>query len=61
MPYGHYRTVNISIFPDSNQDVDDDSERNVSETNSTSHHEDQDLDPWLKFFEEEAEIVDWDQ
>ena len=61
MPYGHYRTVNASIFPDSNQDDDDDdSERNVSETNSTSHHKDQDLDDWLKFFEEEDEIVDWD-
>ena len=56
-----YRTVNASIFPDSNQDDDDDdSERNVSETNSTSHHKDQDLDDWLKFFEEEDEIVDWD-
>ena len=63
MPYGHYRTVNASIFPDSNQDDDDDddSERNVSETNSTSRHKDQDLDAWLKFFEEEDEIVDWDQ
>ena len=33
LPYGHYRTVNASIFPDSNQDDDDDdddSERNVS-------------------------------
>ena len=61
LPYGHYRTVNVSIFPDSNQDDDDDSERNVSETNSTSHHKDQDLDAWLKFFQEEDEIVDWDQ
>ena len=57
LPYGHYRTVNASIFPDSNQDDDDDddSERNVSEINSTSHHKDQDLDAWLKFFEEEEE------
>ena len=61
LPYGHYRTVNASIFSDSNQDDDDDSERNVSETNGTSHHKDQDLDAWLKFFEEEDEIVDWDQ
>ena len=63
LPYGHYRTVKASIFPDSNQDDDDDddSERNVSETNSTSRHKDQDLDAWLKFFEEEDEIVDWDQ
>ena len=30
LPYGHYRTVSASIFPDSNQDDDDDSERNVS-------------------------------
>ena len=59
LPYGHYRTVNASIFPDSNQhDDDDDSERNVSETNSTSHHKDQDLDAWLNFFQEEDEIVD---
>ena len=58
----HYRTVNASIFPDSNQDDDDDdSKRNVSETNSTSHHKDQDLDAWLKLFEEEDEIVYWDQ
>ena len=64
LPYGHYRTVNASIFPDSNQDDDDDdddSERNVSEINSTSHHKDQDLDAWLKFFEEEEELVHWDQ
>ena len=62
LPYGHYRTVNASIFPDSNQDDDDDdSERNMSETNSTSQHKDQDLDDWLKFFEEEEELVDWDQ
>ena len=33
----------------------------MSETNSTSHHKNQDLDTWLKFFEEEDEIVDWDQ
>ena len=58
LPYGHYRTVNASIFPDSNQDDDDDSERNVSEINSTSHHKDQDLDAWLKFFQEEEELVD---
>ena len=63
LPYGHYRTVNASILSDSNQDDDDDddSERNVSETNSTSHQKDQDLDACLKFFEEEDEIVDWDQ
>ena len=61
LPYGHCRTVNASIFPDSNQDEDDDSDRNVSETNSTSHHKDQDLDAWLKFFQEKDEIVDWDQ
>ena len=64
LPYGHYRTVNASIFPDSNQDDDDDdddSERNVNEIKSTSHHNDQDLDAWLKFFEEEEELVDWDQ
>ena len=62
LPYGHYRTVNASIFPDSNQDDDDDdSERNVSEINSTSHHKDQDLYAWLKFFEEEEVLVDWDQ
>ena len=54
LPNGHYRTVNASVFPDSNQDDDDDSERNVSETNSASHHKDQDLDAWLKFFEEEG-------
>ena len=61
MPNGYYKTVNASIFPDSNQDDDDDSERNVTETNSTSHHKDQNLDASLKFFEEEDEIVDWDQ
>ena len=33
----------------------------MSETNSTSHHKDQYLDAWLKCFEEEDEIVDWDQ
>ena len=58
LPNGHYRIVNASIFPDSNQDDDDDSERNVSETNSTIHHKDQDLDAWLKFFVEEDAIVD---
>ena len=58
LPYGHYRTMNSSIFTDntdSNQDDDednDDSERNVSETNSTSHQEDEDLVVWLKFFKE---------
>ena len=38
LPYGHYRTVNASIFSDSNQDDDDDddSKGNVSETNSTT-------------------------
>ena len=61
LPYGHYRTANTSIFPHSNQDDDDDKERNVSETNSTSHHGDDDLDAWLKFSEEKDEIVDWDQ
>ena len=50
LPYGHYRAVNASIFPDSNQDDDDDSERNVSETNSTSHHKDQDLDALAGIF-----------
>ena len=60
MPYGRYRTVTASIFPDSNQEEDDDIERNVSEINNTSHHEDEDLDAWLRFFEEEDEIVDWD-
>ena len=63
--------MKASIFPDntdrddnSNQDDDDDNddnERNVSETNSTSHHEDEDIDAWLRFFEEEDEIVEWDQ
>ena len=58
--------MKASIFPDntdSNQDDDignDDSERNVSETNSTSHHEDEDKDAWLKFVEEKDEIDDWD-
>ena len=61
LPYGHYGIVNASIFPDSNQDYDDDSERNVSETSSTSHHKDQDLDAWLKFFEKEDVIFDCDQ
>ena len=67
LPYGHYRTMNAPNFPDntdSNQDDDDDndhSERNVSETNSTSHHEDEDKDVWLKFFEEKDEIDNWDQ
>ena len=31
------------------------------ETNSTSHHEDEDIDGWLIFFEEEDEIVEGDQ
>ena len=59
--------MNASIFPDntdSNQDDEDDnddSERNVIETNSTSHREDEDLDVWLKFFDERDEIVNWDQ
>ena len=63
--------MKASIFPDntdrddnSNQDDDDDNddnERNVSETNSTSHHEDEDIDAWLRFLEEEDEIVEWDQ
>ena len=60
LPYGPYRTVNASIFPDSNHDDDDDSEKNVSETNSISRHKDHDVDAWLKFFEEEDAIVDWD-
>ena len=56
-----------SIFPvntDSNQDDDDDiddNDRNVSETKSTSHHEDADIVAWLKLSEEEDEIVEWDQ
>ena len=56
-----------SIFPvntDSNQDVDDDiddNDRNLSETKSTSHHEDADIVAWLRFFEEEDKIVEWDQ
>ena len=64
--YGHYRTMKASILPDntdSNQDDDDDnddSERNVMETYSASHHEDEDIDAWLNFFEEKNEIVDWD-
>ena len=33
----------------------------MSETNSTSHHEVQDLDAWLKAFEEEDVIVERDQ
>ena len=33
----------------------------MSETSSTSHHEDEDIDAWLRFFEEEDEIADWDQ
>ena len=59
--------MKVSIFPyntDSNpddDDDDDDSERNVSKTNSTSHHEDEDIDAWLKGFEEKDEIVEWDQ
>ena len=59
--------MNASIFQDNTdryQDDDednDDSERNVSETNSTSHNEDEDIDVWLKFFEEKDEINDWDQ
>ena len=61
LPYSHYRTANASIFPHSNHDDDDDNERNVSETNSTSHHENEDLDAWLKFSEEEDEMVDWDR
>ena len=62
LPYGHYRTENASIFPNSNEDDDDDDiERNVIETKSTSHHKDEGLDAWLKFFEEEDEIVEWDQ
>ena len=67
LPYGRYRTMKASIFPDnidSNQDDDDDnddSKRNVSETNITSHHEDEDIDVWLTFFEEKDEIVNWDQ
>ena len=66
LPYGHYRTMNAFIFADNtdtNQDDDDndDGERNVSETNSTSHHEDKDIDVWLKFSEETDDIVNWDQ
>ena len=59
--------MKASIFPgntDSNQDDDDDNDdndRNVSETKSTSHHEDEDVDAWLRFFEEEDETVEWDQ
>ena len=59
--------MGASIFTDntdSNQDDDDDdnddSETNVSNTNSTSHHEDENVDAWLKFFEEKDWIVDWD-
>ena len=33
----------------------------MSEINSTSHHKDQDLDAWLKFFEQEGMLVDWGQ
>ena len=61
LPKGHYGTVNASIFPESNEGDDDDIGRNVSETNSTSHHEVQDLDAWLKAFEEEDVIVERDQ
>ena len=63
--------MKASILPDntdqddnSNQDDDDDNddnERNVSETSSTSHHEDEDIDAWLRFFEQEDEIADRDQ
>ena len=66
LPYGHYRIMKASIFPDntdSNQHdnvVNDDSERNVSETNSTIHYEDENIDACLRFFEEKDEIVDWD-
>ena len=59
LPYGQYRTVSASIFPDSNEYDDDDIERNVKETNITSHHEDEDLDALLKFFDEEDEVVDY--
>ena len=60
--------MNDSIFPDdtdSNHDDDgysynDDNERNMSETISTSQHEGEDIDVWLKFFEEKNKIVDWD-
>ena len=52
LPYGHYRSMNDSIFPDdtdSNHDDDgysynDDNERNMSETISTSQHEGDDID-----------------
>ena len=59
--------MKASIFPgntDSNQDDDDDNDdndSNLSETKSTSHHEDAHIDAWLRFYEEEDEIVEWDQ
>ena len=56
-PKDHYRTVNASIFSDNtdsnqdNKDDNDDNERKMSKTISIVHHEDQDIDTWLKMFE----------
>ena len=58
--------MNDYIFHDDtnshqDDDVDDDDiDKNVRKTSSTSHPEDEDIEACLKTFEKTVEIVDWD-